>query len=102
MTDSIELPVLTHLGHGKSRERSASRNSLRMPDIASTSATMGAASSSLGPVEAQEIPGITLINSRDSGEADPLLLRDKIVSEGELTEIRKQVLTSACTHLSTI
>jgi hypothetical protein len=93
MTDSIELPVLTHLGHSKPRDRSASKTSLRMPDVVAPSATMGAASGSgsLGNIEAQEIPGITLINSRDSGEADPLLLRDKIVSEDELNEIRKYV-----------
>ena len=93
MTDSIELPVLTHLGHSKPRDRSASKTSLRMLDVVAPSATMGAASGSgsLGNIEAQEIPGITLINSRDSGEADPLLLRDKIVSEDELNEIRKYV-----------
>ncbi|KAH8084246.1 cation efflux family-domain-containing protein [Filobasidium floriforme] len=92
MADSIELPVLTHLGHSKPRDRSASKTSLRMPDVVAPSATMGAASGSgsLGNIEAQEIPGITLIDSRDSGEADPLLLRDKIVSEDELNEIRNR------------
>jgi len=86
MTDSIELPVLTHLGHG----RPSSRSSTRLPDVVVTSATMGyGASTTLGRVEAQDDTDLAQINTNDSAESDPLLLRRKIVSEGELSEIRK-------------
>ena len=86
MTDSIELPVLTHLGHG----RPSSRSSTRISDVVVTSATMGyGASTTLGRVEAQEDVDLAQINTNDSAESDPLLLRGKIVSEGELSEIRK-------------
>jgi hypothetical protein len=85
MTDSIELPVLTHLGHG----RPSSTSSTRIPDAVVTSATMGYGASTLGRIEAQENADLSQINTNDSAESDPLLLRRKIVSEGELSEIRK-------------
>lgn len=89
MGDSIELPILNHLSHVQPRRSGDRSPSIRIPDVVTTSATMGGASTANGGLEAQEDPETTSVISREAGEQDPLLLRDKIVSEGELSEIRK-------------
>jgi hypothetical protein len=81
MTDSIELPVLTQLSHMR-------RSPSRVSDVV-TSATMGYGASALGHIEAQTADDIATVNSRESGDSDPLLLRGKIVPEDELEQIRK-------------
>lgn len=108
---SFELPTLSHLGHNTSATsgtntnpgsstptRLSSENKYPLPDIFPTSATMGMSSSSTskhhaavaagGMMEAQEAPMESPVISREAGERDPLLLRGKIVSEGELNELR--------------
>lgn len=93
---SFELPTLTHLGHGSSTPTRSSSNEHKFPDLIATSATMGMTSSSsknatqpVTGLEAQEAPMDSPVISREAGERDPLLLRGKIVPEGEINEMRQ-------------
>lgn len=111
---SFELPTLSHLGHNTNPSspnnnptsggtstptRLSSETKSPFPDIFPTSATMGMSSASnskhymktnASPVlEAQEAPMESPVISREAGERDPLLLRGKIVPEGEINELKQ-------------
>lgn len=45
----------------------------------------------VGKKEASEAPNLIAVISREAGEKDPLLLREKIIGEGELEQLKKWV-----------
>lgn len=98
----IELPVLNHFGH-TGRPSSAPSSSSRFPDVLASSVAVK--ESDLRHLQ-NDSPAVAGLSSQlkdqfgaeemdvgraavDHDETDPLLLRSKIVGEGEMSEIRK-------------